>query len=48
VTGSEESAEQPIELARPVLEEAKEAGGDTVATGAKVVLESVLTNQWSA
>jgi two-component system, cell cycle response regulator len=47
VTGSEETAEELIEMARPVLSEAKRSGGDNVIAGAKVVLESVLTNQWS-
>lgn len=48
VTGAEESAEELIALARTVLAEAKQAGGDRVMAGAKVVLESVLTNRWSS
>lgn len=48
VTGVEESAEQLIAMARPVLGEAKEAGGDNVVAGVKAVLEPVLTNQWSS
>ncbi len=48
VTGAEETAEELIALARPVLGEAKQAGGDSVVAGVKVVLESVLTNQWSS
>jgi diguanylate cyclase (GGDEF)-like protein len=47
VNGSEENAEELVDLARPVLEEAKAAGGDKVVAGARVVLESVLTHQWS-
>lgn len=47
VTGSEESAEELIEMARPVLGEAKEAGGDRVVAGVKAVLEPVISNQWS-
>ena len=47
VNGSEENAEELVDLARPALEEAKAAGGDTVVAGARVMLESVLTNQWS-
>ena len=48
VTGAEESAEELIAMAHPVLGEAKEAGGDSVVAGVKAVLESVLTNQWSS
>jgi len=48
VTGAEEKAEELIAMARPVLSEAKAAGGDSVVAGVKAVLESVLTDQWSS
>jgi two-component system, cell cycle response regulator len=46
VTGSDETAEQLIAMARPVLDEAKESGGDRVVAGARVELESVIHSDW--
>ena len=44
--GSEESCDEILDQARRALDEAKDAGSDTVVAGAKVELQAMTSDQW--